>query len=72
MIAFNQVPGLKRSFGFENWKNFDSALLEKIKSEYRLVDIFDNRFCILTPINKEDKSTESIQSFFSLNGNTFI
>ena len=22
MIAFNQVPGLKRSFGFENWKNF--------------------------------------------------
>ena len=35
MIAFNQVPGLKRSFGFENWKNFDSALLEKIKSEYQ-------------------------------------
>ncbi|MDC0182642.1 class I SAM-dependent RNA methyltransferase [Nitrosomonadales bacterium] len=35
MIAFNQAPGLKRSFGFENWKDFDSALLEKIKSEYQ-------------------------------------
>ena len=35
MIAFNQAPGLKRNFGFENWKDFDSTLLEKIKSEYQ-------------------------------------
>jgi putative N6-adenine-specific DNA methylase len=35
MIALNQVPGLKRSFGFEHWKNFDSILFNNIKSEYQ-------------------------------------
>ena len=35
MIAQNQAPGLKRSFGFEHWKNFDSNLFSKLKSEYK-------------------------------------
>ena len=35
MIALNQVPGLKRSFGFEHWKDFDSILFNNIKSEYQ-------------------------------------
>ena len=34
MIALNQAPGLKRSFGFEAWKDFDSILYNKIKDEY--------------------------------------
>jgi putative N6-adenine-specific DNA methylase len=34
MIAANQAPGLKRKFGFESWKNFDSDLLNKIKLGY--------------------------------------
>ena len=34
MIALNQMPGLRRNFGFENWKNIDSKLLNKIKSTY--------------------------------------
>ena len=35
MIALNQAPGLKRSFGFEHWKDFDFILLKNIKSEYQ-------------------------------------
>ncbi len=35
MIAQNQIPGLKRSFGFEHWKNFDSNLFSKLKTEYK-------------------------------------
>ena len=35
MIAQNQIPGLKRGFGFEHWKNFDSNLLSKLKAEYK-------------------------------------
>jgi len=35
MIALNQVPGLKRSFGFEHWKDFDPILFNNIKSEYQ-------------------------------------
>ncbi|MDA9642497.1 class I SAM-dependent RNA methyltransferase [Nitrosomonadales bacterium] len=35
MIALNQVPGLKRGFGFEHWKDFDSILFKNIKSEYQ-------------------------------------
>jgi putative N6-adenine-specific DNA methylase len=35
MIALNQAPGLKRSFGFEHWKDFDSILFNNIKSEYQ-------------------------------------
>jgi len=34
MIALNQMPGLRRNFGFENWKNIDRKLLNKIKSAY--------------------------------------
>ena len=44
------------------------AGLEKSGPEFGLVDLFDNRFCILTPINKEDKSIESIQSFWNAIG----
>ena len=35
MIALNKAPGLKRSFGFEHWRNFDSILFKNIKSEYQ-------------------------------------
>jgi len=35
MIALNQAPGLKRNFGFEHWKDFDSVLFKNIKSEYQ-------------------------------------
>jgi len=35
MISVNQAPGLKRSFGFENWSNFNSVRFENIKSEYQ-------------------------------------
>jgi len=35
MIALNKAPGLKRNFGFEHWKDFDSVLFENIKSEYQ-------------------------------------
>ena len=35
MIALNKAPGLKRNFGFEHWKNFDSVLFKNIKSEYQ-------------------------------------
>jgi len=35
MIALNRVPGLKRSFGFEHWRNFDPILFKNIKSEYQ-------------------------------------
>lgn len=35
MIALNKAPGLKRSFGFEYWRNFDSILFKNIKSEYQ-------------------------------------
>ena len=35
MIALNQVPGLRRSFGFECWKDFDPILFKNIKSEYQ-------------------------------------
>ncbi len=35
MIALNQAPGLKRSFGFEYWKDFDPILFKNIKSEYQ-------------------------------------
>ena len=31
MMALNQMPGLRRQFGFENWKDFDIDLFEKIK-----------------------------------------
>ena len=34
MMALNQMPGLRRNFGFENWKNLDSKLLKQIKSSY--------------------------------------
>jgi len=34
MMALNQMPGLRRNFGFENWKNIDRKLLNKIKSTY--------------------------------------
>ena len=34
MIALNKAPGLKRNFGFEHWKDFDSVLFKNIKSEY--------------------------------------
>ena len=34
MMALNQMPGLRRNFGFENWKNLDSKLLKQIKSAY--------------------------------------
>ena len=36
MIALNQAPGLKRNFGFEHWKDFDSVLFKNIKSEYQM------------------------------------
>jgi len=36
MIALNQAPGLKRNFGFEHWKGFDSVLFKNIKSEYQM------------------------------------
>ena len=35
MIALNKAPGLKRNFGFEHWKDFDSVLFKNIKSEYQ-------------------------------------
>ena len=35
MIALNQAPGLKRNFGFEHWKDFDSVLFKNIKFEYQ-------------------------------------
>jgi putative N6-adenine-specific DNA methylase len=35
MIALNQAPGLKRSFGFEHWKDFDSINFKNIKTEYQ-------------------------------------
>ena len=35
MIATNQVPGLKRSFGFERLMNFDRDLFKKIKLGYQ-------------------------------------
>ena len=35
MISVNQAPGLKRSFGFENWSNFNSVRFKNIKSEYQ-------------------------------------
>ena len=35
MISVNQPPGLKRSFGFENWSNFNSVRFENIESEYQ-------------------------------------
>ena len=35
MIALNKPPGLKRNFGFEHWKDFDSVLFKNIKSEYQ-------------------------------------
>ena len=35
MIALNKAPGLKRSFGFEHWRNFDPILFKNIKSEYQ-------------------------------------
>mgnify|MGYP003787104313 CR=1 FL=1 len=35
MIAVDQAPGLKRHFGFEQWKNFDGALFKKLKVEYQ-------------------------------------
>ena len=34
MMNFNIAPGLKRTFGFEVFKDFDSILFEKIKTEY--------------------------------------
>ena len=34
MMALKQMPGLRRNFGFENWKNLDSKLLKQIKSAY--------------------------------------
>ena len=34
MMALNQMPGLRRNFGFENWNNIDPKLLNKIKSTY--------------------------------------
>ena len=36
MIALNKAPGLKRNFGFEHWKGFDSVLFKNIKSEYQM------------------------------------
>tara|TARA_Y100001960_G_C14627043_1_gene803750 strand:+ start:151 stop:1059 length:909 start_codon:yes stop_codon:yes gene_type:complete len=44
------------------------AGLEKSGPEFGLVDLFDNRFCILTPINKEDKFIEIIKSFWNIIG----
>ena len=35
MIALNQAPGLKRSFGFELWSNFDPIFFKNIKSKYQ-------------------------------------
>jgi len=35
MIALNKAPGLKRNFGFEHWKDFDSVLFKNIKSQYQ-------------------------------------
>ena len=35
MISVNQAPGLKRSFGFELWSNFDPIFFKNIKSEYQ-------------------------------------
>jgi putative N6-adenine-specific DNA methylase len=35
MISVNQAPGLKRSFGFEHWSNFDPIRFKNIKSEYQ-------------------------------------
>ena len=35
MIALNKAPGLKRNFGFEHWKDFDSVLFKNIKFEYQ-------------------------------------
>ena len=35
MISLNQAPGLKRSFAFEHWSNFDFISFNNIKSEYK-------------------------------------
>ncbi len=35
LIATNQPPGLKRDFGFMQWKNFDKLLFESLKKSYQ-------------------------------------
>lgn len=35
LIATNQSPGLKRDFGFMQWKNFDKLLFESLKKSYQ-------------------------------------
>ena len=44
------------------------AGLEKSGPEFGLANLFENRFCILTPINKEDKCVELIKSFWNILG----
>ena len=68
MSTINDFEGLKNNHHIKFVPCHPIAGLEKSGPEFGLVDLFDNRFCILTPINKEDKFIEIIKSFWNIIG----